>query len=73
MQLTSEYFKLRMGSYEEERRVQEENEILRLKAVALAKKLQLLRESHSQELRTVEQEVKQRNKEFRAKCTPLPT
>ena len=46
MHLTSEYFKLRMENYECERRVQEQNEILRLKAVAQAKKLQLLRESH---------------------------
>lgn len=68
MHLTSEYFKLRMNTYEEERRVQEENEILRLKAVALAKKLQMLRDTHGQEFRSVEREVKQRNKEFQSKC-----
>jgi hypothetical protein len=39
----------------------------------MAKKLQLLRDTHSQELKTVEQEVKQRNKEFRSKCTSHPT
>jgi chromosome segregation ATPase len=47
MHLTSEYFKLRMDNYEEERRIQEENEILRLKTVAMAKRLQMLRDSHT--------------------------
>jgi hypothetical protein len=36
-----------MENHQEERQLQEENEILRLKAVALAKKLQLLRHTHS--------------------------
>lgn len=65
MHLTGEYFQLRMNSYEEERRVQEENEILRLKAVGLAKKLQMLREEHGAEWRCVEREVKERNRSFR--------
>ncbi len=41
---------------------------MRLKAVALAKKLQMLRETHSQEFKSVDKEVKQRNKDFREKC-----
>jgi hypothetical protein len=36
-----------MDNYEEERRIQEENEILRLKTVAMAKRLQMLRDSHT--------------------------
>ena len=60
-----------MSNYEEERQLQEENEILRLKAVALAKKLQMLRHSHSSELTTVDKEVKQKNKDFQIKCMNL--
>jgi hypothetical protein len=58
-----------MNGIEEEQRTQEENEVMRLKNLALAQRLKQLQESHCDELTSVEGEVKRKNKEFKLKCS----
>lgn len=67
--MVSEFFKYRMNGIEEEQRTHEENEVMRLKNLALAQRLKQLQESHSDELTSVEGEVKRKNKEFKLKCS----
>lgn len=71
MKLTSEFFRFRTSNAAEEKRVQEENEMIRLKNLAILQKLKNLEKEHSEEFRSVEAEVKNENKRFKQKCTYL--
>ena len=54
MALTAEYFRCQMNGTEDEQRLQEENEMIRLKNMAMLQKLQTLKKNHTEEFNTVE-------------------
>lgn len=66
--LTVEYFRLRTVNSQEQKRLQEENEIIRLKNLAILQRLKNLEKSHSDEFKNVDNEVKKENKRFKIKC-----
>jgi hypothetical protein len=54
MALTAEYFRCQMNGTEDEQILQEENEMIRLKNMAMLQKLQALKKNHTEEFNTVE-------------------
>ena len=68
MSLTQEFFRMKIGNVDEEQKLQEENEIIRLKNIAIVQKLKNLEKAHHDEFKTVDTEVKKQNKEFKTKC-----
>ena len=66
--LTMEFFRFRMDGVEDEQKLQEESEVIRLKNVALLQKLKKLEQSHLSQFSTTEGQVKRKNQEFKKKC-----
>ena len=66
--LAQDYFSIRMRLTENEQRVQESNELLRVKNLFLGEKLKEQERRYEKEAKAVEELVSKRNNDFKVKC-----